>query len=87
MLLPEKKPPDTLGLCGGLYIYFNQQYLFLPDERSPRSTFRCKDKARSLYPALKDKAFLKYFVMLIIYNFGIQIAGAFYSVYLKSDLI
>lgn len=24
--------------------------------------------------------------MLIIYNFGIQIAGAFYSVYLKSDL-
>ena len=35
---------------------------------------------------LKDKVFTKYFIMLIIYNFGIQIANAFYSVYLKSDL-
>jgi len=35
---------------------------------------------------LKDKVFSRYFAMLIIYNFSIQIAGAFYSVYLKSDL-
>lgn len=35
---------------------------------------------------LKDKKFTKYFIMLIIYHFGIQIANAFYSVYLKADL-
>ncbi len=34
----------------------------------------------------KDKRFLVYFVMLVIWNFGIQIAGSYYSVYLKSDL-
>jgi len=35
---------------------------------------------------LKDKVFTKYFIMLIIYHFGIQIANAFFGVYLKSDL-
>lgn len=35
---------------------------------------------------LKDRRFILYFIMLIIYNFGVQIANAYYSVYLKSDL-
>lgn len=35
---------------------------------------------------LKNKKFQLYFVMLIIYHFSIQIANAYYSVYLKSDL-
>lgn len=35
---------------------------------------------------LKDKKFIRYFVMLIIYNLAIQIASAYFGVYLKSDL-
>lgn len=34
----------------------------------------------------KDKRFIVYFIMLIIWNLSIQIAGAYFSVYLKSDL-
>jgi MFS family permease len=35
---------------------------------------------------IKDKRFLRYFIMLVLYHLSIQIANAFYSVYLKSDL-
>lgn len=35
---------------------------------------------------LKNKKFTRYFIMLIIWNFAIQIASAYFSVYLKSDL-
>lgn len=35
---------------------------------------------------LKDRNFMYYFVMLILWNIALQIASAFFSVYLKSDL-
>mgnify|MGYP000957577315 FL=1 len=35
---------------------------------------------------IKDRLFVKYFVMLIIWNVSSQIANAYFSVYLKSDL-
>ncbi len=34
----------------------------------------------------KNKMFIRYFIMLIIWNFAAQIASAYFSVYLKSDL-
>ncbi len=34
----------------------------------------------------KNKMFIRYFVMLIIWNFAAQIASSYFSVYLKSDL-
>lgn len=34
----------------------------------------------------KDKLFINYFIMSILYNIAIQIASAFFGVYLKSDL-
>lgn len=34
----------------------------------------------------KNKRFMTYFIMLIIWNMSIQFAGAYFSVYLKSDL-
>lgn len=35
---------------------------------------------------LKNKKFIRYFIMLIIWNFAVQIASAYFGVYLKSDL-
>ncbi|MGI6086294.1 MAG: MFS transporter [Acetivibrionales bacterium] len=35
---------------------------------------------------LKNKIFIRYFVMLIIWNFAVQIASAYFSIYIKSDL-
>jgi len=35
---------------------------------------------------LKNRKFIFYFIMLIIWNFAIQIASAYFGVYLKSDL-
>ncbi len=34
----------------------------------------------------KDKRFITYFIMLIIWNISVQIASAYFGVYLKSDL-
>lgn len=35
---------------------------------------------------LKNRKFIRYFIMLIIWNFAVQIASAYFGVYLKSDL-
>jgi len=35
---------------------------------------------------LKDRRFIRYFIMLIIWNIAVQIASAYFGVYLKSDL-
>ena len=60
-------------------------YLFMKEVPLTHSAERLKLSEIFTLP-LKDKKFLTYFIMLIIWNIAVQIAGSYFSVYIKSDL-
>ncbi|NLU53123.1 MAG: MFS transporter [Clostridiaceae bacterium] len=60
-------------------------YHFMKEVSLDHSKERLKIKDIFTLP-LKDRRFIYYFVMLVLWNISLQIASAFFSVYLKSDL-
>lgn len=60
-------------------------YLFMKEVPLVHTSERLKLSEIFTLP-FKNKKFIRYFIMLIIWNFAVQIAGAYFSVYLKSDL-
>jgi MFS family permease len=60
-------------------------YLFMKEVPLVHTQARIKLSEIFSLP-FKNKIFIRYFIMLIIWNFAAQIANAYFSVYLKSDL-
>ena len=60
-------------------------YYFMKEVPLVHTTARIKLSEIFSLP-FKNKMFIRYFIMLIIWNFAAQIASAYFSVYLKSDL-
>ena len=60
-------------------------YLFMKEVPLVHTQARIKLSEIFSLP-FKNKIFIRYFIMLIILNFAAQIANAYFSVYLKSDL-
>lgn len=60
-------------------------YFFMKEVPLVYTSSRIKISDILILP-FKNKVFIKYFIMLIIWNFAVQIASAYFSVYLKSDL-